>query len=249
MNKIQTQYLNRLLRVPKTTPKCALIKENELMKIEHIANQRKLEYNIDLNNREDWRLEVKARKIQEEKKLKYYNEIEELKVFYNIKENLNEVDPKTAKNTIKKAVLRKNEEEVNEAIKNGKKTENIKSDKENYINKLKFEDARILFMAKAGMLDLRANYKNKYKDGLECKTCVGKVENTQHIFECPAYEEVFKKLKGTNSLSEIMKRNRPEEVADSIKEIMKLREEKESQQMKHIAAPQPSGSSRLDSRV
>ena len=108
MNKIQTQYLNRLLRVPKTTPKCALIKENELMKIEHIANQRKLEYNIDLNNREDWRLEVKARKIQEEKKLKYYNEIEELKVFYNIKENLNEVDPKTAKNIIKKAVLRKN---------------------------------------------------------------------------------------------------------------------------------------------
>ncbi|CAL4126002.1 unnamed protein product [Meganyctiphanes norvegica] len=107
MNKIQTQYLNRLLRVPKTTPKCALIKENELMKIEHIANQRKLEYNIDLNNREEWRLEVKARKIQEEKKLKYYNEIEELKVFYNIKENLNEVDPKTAKNTIKKAVLRK----------------------------------------------------------------------------------------------------------------------------------------------
>ncbi|CAL4083876.1 unnamed protein product, partial [Meganyctiphanes norvegica] len=96
MNKIQTQYLNRLLRVSKTTPKCALIKENELMKIEHIANQRKLEYNIDLNNREDWRLEVKARKIQEEKKLKYYNEIEELKVFYNIKENLNEVDPKTA---------------------------------------------------------------------------------------------------------------------------------------------------------
>ena len=219
------------------------------MKIEHIANQRKLEYNIDLNNREEWRLEVKARKIQEEKKLKYYNEIEELKVFYNIKENLNKVDPKTAKNIIKKAVLRKNEEEVNEAIKNGKKTENIKSDKENYINKLKFEDARILFMAKAGMLDLRANCKNKYKDGLECKTCVGKVENTQHIFECPAYEEVYKKLKGTNSLSEIMKRNRPEEVADSIKEIMKLREEIESQQMEHIAAPKSSGSICLDNRV
>ena len=65
INSIQTQYLTRLLKIPRTTPRSALLTETGLMKVEHIANQRKLEYYIDLNNREEWRLEVKMKNLQE----------------------------------------------------------------------------------------------------------------------------------------------------------------------------------------
>ena len=71
INSIQTQYLTRLLKIPRTTPRSALLTETGLMKVEHIANQRKLEYYIDLNNREKWRLEAKMKKLQEQKNMSY----------------------------------------------------------------------------------------------------------------------------------------------------------------------------------
>ena len=79
INNVQTTFLSRLLRVPKTTPKCALIHETNSTKVEHLANQRKLEYYIDLHNREETHLEVRIRKYQEETNMSYEKEIEELK--------------------------------------------------------------------------------------------------------------------------------------------------------------------------
>ena len=68
INSIQTDYLIKLLNVPRTTPKCALIGALNLTKIDHIANTRKLQYYVDLQNREEWKLEVKMQKIQQNKK-------------------------------------------------------------------------------------------------------------------------------------------------------------------------------------
>ena len=62
-----------------------------LIKIEHIANQRKLEYYIELHNREEECLEVKIRKYQEDERMTYEIEIEELIKFYNIEENIKEI--------------------------------------------------------------------------------------------------------------------------------------------------------------
>ena len=68
-----------------------LILIEDTIKIEHIANQRKLEYYIDLHNREEKRLEVEFRKYQEEN-MSYEKEIKELINFYKIEENLKTVD-------------------------------------------------------------------------------------------------------------------------------------------------------------
>jgi len=86
INNIQTQFLNRLLKVPVITTKCALLKEMVLMKVMHVANQRKLEYYIELHNREESRLEVKMRIHKERKAMSHEKEIEELKKIYNIRE-------------------------------------------------------------------------------------------------------------------------------------------------------------------
>ena len=97
INNIQTQFLNRLLKVPRSTPKCALLKEMGVRKVMHIANQRKLEYYIELHNREESRLEVKMRIHQEKKSMSYEKEIEELKKFYNIREDLKIINAKEGK--------------------------------------------------------------------------------------------------------------------------------------------------------
>merc|ERR1712105_321819 len=96
-HNIQTQILNRLLKVPGSTPKCALLKEMGLMKVMHVANQRKLEYYMDLHNREEGRLEVKMRIHQEKKAMSYEKDIEELKKFYNIREDLKRIESKKGK--------------------------------------------------------------------------------------------------------------------------------------------------------
>merc|ERR1739842_156424 len=67
INKVQTQFLTKLLNVPCTTPKCALLKETGQIKATHTANLRKLEFYIDLHNREETRLEVQMRIHQEKK--------------------------------------------------------------------------------------------------------------------------------------------------------------------------------------
>ena len=73
-----------------------------LTKVMHIANQRKLEYYIELHNREESRLEVKMRIHQEEKAMSYEKEIEELKAFYMIREDLKILEIKEGKRIIKK---------------------------------------------------------------------------------------------------------------------------------------------------
>ena len=84
LNGVQTEYLTKLLKVPGTTPKCALIGGLNLTKVEHIANSRKLQYYVDLKNREETKLEVKMQKIQQKQNMSYEREIKELKEKYSI---------------------------------------------------------------------------------------------------------------------------------------------------------------------
>ena len=86
-------------------------------KIEHIANLRKLEYFIDINKREEERLEVKIKNLIENKKLPYHLEIEELMKLYNININIEENNIGECKKKIKEAINKKNMEELSDELK------------------------------------------------------------------------------------------------------------------------------------
>merc|ERR1712106_421281 len=89
--------------------------------ITHIANLRKLEFYIDLHNREETRLEVQMRIHQEKKDMTYEREIEELKKFYNIAEDLKNIEAKEGKRKLKRYIMKKNEEDIEEYIRERKK--------------------------------------------------------------------------------------------------------------------------------
>ena len=238
------------MKVPITTPKCALIGGLNLTKIEHIANTRKLQYYVDLINREEHKLEVKMQLIQQSKDMSYEREINELKLKYNININLKGDNPIKIKDYIKNEIKKINDKEIKEELNKGKKTKMMEEYNKNYLENLHFEEARAIFMMLTRMIDVKANFKNKYKN-LECDTC--KVEeNTHHLFKCERYHDLNRNIKG-ETLQEVLNNNNEDKIAKFIKEIIerKTNETKGNETKKNQlnTAPLPIGLSLLDRRV
>ena len=193
-----------------------------LMKVIHVANQRKLEYYIELHNREESRLEVKMRIHQERKAMSYEKEIEELKKFYNIREDLKRVEVKEGKKIIKKYVIKKNEEEIRDEMKKGKKTKDLYECNKEYMRKLNFNEARMIFLLKANMIETKANFKGQYLNNIKCEIC-GEEETTQHLFECDGYTEIRKNIKIEDTPMKTLRRNNIKTIAKVLSKITEKR--------------------------
>ena len=249
INGVQTNYLSKLLNVPSTTPKCALVGSLKLTKIEHIANTRKLQYYVDLQNRDKNKLEVKMQKIQQSKNMSYEKEINELKEKYNIDISMKGENKEAIKNHIKNKIMEINDKELEEEIKVGKKTKMLNEVNRNYLENFHFEEARAIFMMLTRMIDVKANFKNKYRN-LECEICRVE-ENTQHLFKCKKYHGLNENIKG-ETLSEVLQNNSIQDISSLLKEIISRQEagRKEEKSKKKLpnTAPLPSGLSLLDGR-
>ena len=122
------------------------------------------------------------------------------------------------KNYIKNEIKKINDQEIREKIKEGKKTKIMYEYNKKYIEKFHYEEARAIFMMITRMIDVKANYKNKYRN-LECEIC--KVEeNTEHLFKCKKYHDLNEKIKG-ETLQEVLRNNKEEDIARIIKEIIR----------------------------
>ena len=146
INGVQTNYLAKLLNVPVTTPKCSLVGGLRLTKIEHIANTRKLQYYVDLINREESRLEVKMQKLQQNRNMSYEMEIKELLEKYKLDLCLKGENTKIIKNNIKTEINKINDKELEEEIKTGRKTKMMHEYNKEYLENLHFDEARAIFM-------------------------------------------------------------------------------------------------------
>ena len=115
---------------------------------------------------------------QERKAMSYEKEIEELRKFYNIRENLKRVEVKEGKKMIKKYVIKKNKEEIRDEMKKGKKTKDLNECNKEYMSKLNFNEARMIFLLKANMIETKANFKGQYLNNIKCEIC-GEEETPQ----------------------------------------------------------------------
>ena len=198
-------------------------------------------------------LEVKMQTLQLNNNMSYEREIKELKEKYNINISLKGKKHWKIKNYIRDKIMKINDLEIEEEIKSGKKTKLMNEYNKKYIEKFHFEEARAIFMMVTRMIDVKSNFKNKYRNlGLECEIC--KVEeNTQHLFKCKKYYDLNEKIKG-ETLQEILKNNNEEDIANVMKKIIgrKDDEKKENETKKKIrtnTAPHPKGLSLPDGRV
>ena len=119
----------------------------------------------------------------------------------------------------------------------------------NYIEKFHYEEARAIFMMITRMIDVKANYKNKYKN-LECEICSVE-ENTEHLFKCKKYHDLNEKING-ETLQEILKNNKEDNIAKIIKEIIRRKNNEnkieETNKKQTNTAPLPRGLSLPDGR-
>ena len=146
--------------------------------------------------------------------MSYEREIKELKEKYNISICLKGANPTKIKNHIKNKIKKINDKEIEEEITNGKKSKMMNEYNKKYLENFHFEEARAIFMMLTRMIDIKANFKNKYKN-LECDVC--KVEeNTQHLFKCKRYQDLNGKIEG-ETLQEVIRINREEDIAKMIK--------------------------------
>ena len=65
---------------------------------------------------------------------------------------------------------------------------------------MKFEDQKAMFLAVSGILNLEAIYRQNYPRCRNFDMCKDSKENTQHIFECNAYENLHRELNDKRSL-------------------------------------------------
>ena len=56
--------------------------------------------------------------------------------------------------------------------------------RQQYIQQLPPHVVRRAFEVRLGMLEIKENYKNKYKDNMLCRKCKEENETLKHIFEC-----------------------------------------------------------------
>merc|ERR1711915_984680 len=87
-----------------------------------------------------------------------------------------------------------------------------------YLENLHFDEARVIFMMLTRMIDIKSNYKNKYKN-IDCETC-NIEENTLHLFKCKKYLHMNKEFKG-ETVQEIITKNKEGDTAKFLKEIIR----------------------------
>ena len=187
LNKILDNIIKRILMTPLSTPREVLYIETNLMDIERIIDKRKLNMLYRTNRN---RNKITNMLHQGRKKTKWMKDMENIIRKYRInKNNLLKMKPGKAKNHIRKIVHRKFREELFENAAGKTKVEHtvnryIGHEKNNYTNVLDRRTTSIIFKTRTRMIDVKANYKNKYKDQT-CRLCKKENETQQHILtEC-----------------------------------------------------------------
>ena len=107
-------------------------------------------------------------------------------------------------------------------MKKGKKTKDLNECNKEYMSKLNFNEARMIFLLKANMIETKANFKGQYLNNIKCEIC-GEEETTQHLFECDGYTEIRKNIKIEDTPMKTLRRKNIKAVVEVLSEITEKR--------------------------
>jgi hypothetical protein len=223
LNQILDNILKRILIVPQGTPREALYIETNLLDIERTIEKKKLNmyYRISKNGNK-----LTQYLIQNEKRTVWQNDIENIAKKYSIKlEELIQMKPGKAKRHIKKNIQKEFRQEMFTNRQNKSKITYLKKgyigqEKANYTNVLTREETSILFKTRTRMLDIKANYKNKYSD-LTCRLCKKEEETQEHIINwCEV--TIQQKLALANEVIFLRGKTNKKKVVETVKQIMNM---------------------------
>lgn len=194
LNGILDNTIKRILMVPRSTPREAIYIETNMMDIDSIIEKKKLNMYYRIKNNKN---KINNFLTNEGDKTAWLQNTEKLMQKYNInKQELIAMKETRAKKYIRKAVHR---EFRTNLFTNTEQKNKIKyltggyvgNEKANYTNDLNRETTSLIFKARTRMLDIKTNYRNKYKNDLTCRLCKQEEETQEHVFsECEETERM-----------------------------------------------------------
>ena len=188
IEKIHSQAIKRLLRLPYSTPTKGLLSELGIMTTKNQIMKKQLMFLHRTLTKPDNTL---AKEIMIEqgnlpgsnwfKKAK--NNLENLEIDQSIEDITEQTKPQWKK-AIEKAITKKELNEFEQWRKNSKKCNHLENTKrKNYINILSPAKAKIILEIRLGILDVKENYHGKHKD-TTCRNCNQQNETTEHFIRC-----------------------------------------------------------------
>ena len=190
MEKIQSQALKRLLKIPYTTPTKGLRNEFGIRSIENEIIYRRLMFWHKLANGNS----LSSRVYLEQIKLpgptwakKTFEIAETLHLDIGNGERINEMPKDEWRRRVKRAVKEKEKTEFEDFRAESKKCSNMKynnGDVSKYLVEMKYEEARTILLSKLGMLEIKENYPNKHERKLKCDLCGEQDETFTHLLSC-----------------------------------------------------------------
>ena len=124
---------------------------------------------------------------------------------------------------MKKYITKKNDEEIEEEIRKGKKSKNINEMNNAYMTKLNFRETRMIFLMKTNMIETKVNFKNQSQENNICDTCEKQEETTQHLLECEGYKDIRKDIIVKKTPIETIKENDMSKLSQVMYKILEKR--------------------------
>ena len=235
LEKIQSNSLKLLLRIPYSTPTMGLLLELKIPSIKATIDKKKLLYLHKLLLQTDT-LAHQILKQQETLHSNHFlNEVHQLMNHYNIQKTIDQVSELSKycwKNIVNKAIEEKDKKEMQEWCSNSKKCQNLKAnnDPNDYINTLESQHAKILLLEKINMTKVKINYKRNYEN-LLCALCKTEEETTEHLLNCQALDVTSPEILQNYSMFKINQRVQPPElrqIAQTLDAKLQLRDKLQS---------------------
>ena len=198
LDALQEYFIKRLLLLPKSTPKPALLYDSDMVKMKSRVQKNILNFvkHTAMLDSKDLAKEI----LEEQVANKWPGLITDA---MEICEDLEinglldaEVPKKTFKRTVKTAIRTRNDEDVKEEMNKYKKMDILRKEKNKnnkYIEEETIPKARILYRYRCDMYDAKLNFKNNkdYKnDNYMCDSCESEQEDNLHVLHCPSYKDL-----------------------------------------------------------
>ena len=205
MQASQLTYLRNVLEVSKATPIAAMYLELGILPVRYDIEMRQLLFLKRLLDKkhDDPCLLTYIEMLKFENKTNWANNVLGLRRDYNLPlndDNIKKMSVSQWKYFVKSAIFKEALLQLQIELPSNGKTNHItyqhSSLKPNdYLLQFPSHLARLVFKAKTRMLDIKINYKRKYKNCLHCPFCSEYDETFEHIFKCNAGLRVPKQLK------------------------------------------------------
>ena len=190
-----------LLNVPRTCPIPALCWELGGIQMRYRVIQTKLIFLWHLDNLEDGTLAKDILEVQKSQHLPGL--VQECLEWLNILKLPNVLEQRITKtqwkNLVKKAILKKNEDDLRKKIMKMEKLKNgdmvkEKCERKDYVKSLSVNDARNIFLKNTCMTRyVKMNYMSDFKyvkELWQCDSCQRNIDSMNHVMWCPSYREL-----------------------------------------------------------